>query len=86
MVLSGQVEMVNSKSNIQLIWGIALLLVGLAVFFRIPQVMPRIAQLEGFSEILPFIRVCFYFMGVILVGGGIRKIWLHFQRAKNVSN
>jgi hypothetical protein len=67
------------KQNIQLIWGIALLLMGIAVFVRIPQVMPEIAKIEQFSGITGFIRICFYIMGIILVGGGIKKLLAHFN-------
>lgn len=71
------------RGSIQLIWGIALVLVGLGVFYRIPQVMPRLAQIEGFSHIMGFIRFCFYVMGIILVGGGAQKVVRHFQAARS---
>jgi hypothetical protein len=58
----------------QLIWGIALALAGIGVFFRIPQVMPRIEQIPHFSSVTLFIRFCFYLMGVMLIGGGGKKI------------
>jgi hypothetical protein len=63
---------------VQLIWGTALVLVGVAVFFRIPQVMPQLAQMGQSDTTLWVIRVCFYLMGVLLIGGGIGKFIRHF--------
>jgi hypothetical protein len=64
----------DTKNYGQLLWGAALILAGIGVFVRIPQVMPRIAGIEQFAEILPFVRFCFYFMGIFLIGGGVKKI------------
>lgn len=71
------------KNKNQLIWGIALALVGLAVFVRIPQVMPELEKFHYFSGATGFIRVCFYLMGIILLGGGIKKIVHYFQSPSN---
>jgi hypothetical protein len=65
----------KNKHMGQLIWGAALVAAGLGVFVRTPQVMPRIANIEQFVSILPFIRFCFYFMGILLIGGGAKKIY-----------
>jgi hypothetical protein len=80
----GQSVMAHRTTTGQLIWGIALILAGVGVFIRIPQVMPRIAQIESFANIAFFIRFCFYFMGLILIGGGLKKVYGHF-RAPNPS-
>jgi hypothetical protein len=63
----------------QLIWGVALVLAGLGVFYRIPQVLPQIATIEYFAGALWIIRLCFYLMGAILIGGGARKIIRHYR-------
>ncbi len=68
----------RDKTAVQLIWGIALVLVGIGVFFRIPQVMPRIAEIEQFSQVMFFIRFCFYIMGILLIGGGSKKIYKYY--------
>jgi hypothetical protein len=47
---------------------------GVAVFFRIPQVLPKLAEMGQSATSVGFIRVCFYVLGFILVGGGLRKI------------
>ena len=59
---------------IQIIWGAMLLIAGVGVFFRIPQVMPRLTELSAFSSAMPFIRFCFYLIGCLLICGGIMKI------------
>ncbi len=60
--------------NVQLAWAVALILAGLGVFYRIPQVMPRVREIAYFSGIMPFIYFCFYLMGILLVGGGVKKL------------
>jgi hypothetical protein len=72
--------------NIQLIWGVALTMVGIGVFLRIPQVMPQLEKMEQFSGTMWFIRFCFYLMGVILIGGGIKKVLNHFRPAETLSD
>jgi len=70
--------MSDEKSNFQIVWGIALVSMGVMVFFRIPQVMPRIEQIETFSSSIGFIKFCFYFMAVMLVAGGGKKLYRQF--------
>ena len=71
----------SGKNSTRLIWGLALVIVGIAVFFRIPQVMPRLAEMGQSAATIGFIRVCFYLMGVILIGGGVKNM-VHFVRAR----
>lgn len=61
-------------NQVQIIWAGALILAGLGVFYRIPQVMPNIEQIPRFAAASGFIRFCFYFMGAFLIGGGIQKL------------
>ena len=78
-----------SQNNLtfQIIWGVALVLMGLAVFYRIPQVMPRIVQIEQFAQMKGFLYFCFYLMGIVLIYGGARKIYRYYQHvSKNRSN
>lgn len=70
----------QTKTTIQLIWGVALVLMGIGVFFRIPQVMPEIAKIEQFSQAMFFIRFCFYLMGILLIGGGSKKIYHYYDK------
>jgi len=66
--------MASAKANFQLLWAIALVLAGLGVFYRIPQVMPRVREIAYFSDVIPFIYFCFYLLGALLVGGGVKKL------------
>ena len=72
--------MPKSKAHVQIIWGVALVLAGIGVFYRIPQVMPKIENIEQFSSAVFFIRFCFYFMGVLLIGGGSKKIYNYYHK------
>lgn len=69
----------ETSSPGQLIWGIALVLAGLGVFYRTPQVLPQIATIDYFAGALWIIRLCFYLMGIILIGGGAKKIIRHYR-------
>jgi len=64
----------------QRIWAIALILAGLGVFYRIPQVMPKIEQIPRLAAASGFIRFCFYFMGIFLIGGGCKKLYHHYRK------
>lgn len=66
--------MSKNKNVVQLAWGVALILAGLGVFYRIPYVMSRIETIEQYSAISSFIKFCFYVMGIILIGGGVKKL------------
>jgi hypothetical protein len=69
----------NSKATIQIVWGLLLVLAGVGLLFRIPQVMPQIRQIEYFSGVIPFIYFCMYFMAVFLIAGGGRKLYLNWR-------
>ncbi|MDI6686956.1 MAG: hypothetical protein QME06_01925 [Desulfobacterales bacterium] len=75
--------MAKNKKTVQLVWGIALVLAGIGVFYRIPQVMPKIEQIKQFSSIMFFIRFCFYFLGVLLIGGGVQKLYNNYKSQKD---
>jgi hypothetical protein len=64
----------SGKNVFQLVWGIALFLMGIAVIFRVPAVISRISATGELSSGWYFLRFCFYLIAVILIGGGIRKI------------
>jgi hypothetical protein len=72
----------RNKSITQILWGAALVLAGIGVIFRIPQVLPQIFNIEQFSSIKGFIYFCFYFMAVVLIGGGAKKIYQHAKGLK----
>ncbi|MEW5734603.1 MAG: hypothetical protein AB1921_07095 [Thermodesulfobacteriota bacterium] len=64
----------TSFSPGQMIWGVLLSLAGIGVFFRIPEVMPRVAQIQSLAGMTGWVRICFYLMGIILLAGGAQKI------------
>ena len=68
---------------VQLVWGAALVLAGLGVFVRIPQVMPKIASIEHFSSGMFLVRLCFYLLGLMLIAGGGKKIYDHLWGGKS---
>ena len=72
----------KNKIHIQLVWGGLLVLAGIGVFFRIPQVMPRIKAIESFSSAIWFIYICFYLLGILLIMGGAKKIYENFRKLK----
>ncbi|MGD9301744.1 MAG: hypothetical protein PVI13_09215 [Desulfobacterales bacterium] len=74
--------MEKNTTYFQLIWGILLLLAGVGVFFRIPQVMPQIKTIASFASIIGFIYFCFYLLGVLLIVGGARKIFTSLKKIK----
>ena len=60
------------KNNVQIVkltWGAALILIGVAVFFRIPQVIPQLVQMGQSDTTVWFVRICFYLIGFMLIGG-----------------
>ena len=76
----------RNKNYLQLIWGAALLLAGIGVFFRIPQVMPQIKEIPTFASIIGFIYFCFYLLGILLIAGGARKIYDNVKKLKNYNS
>jgi len=75
----------KDKNNVvvQIIWGTALTLAGIGVFFRIPEIMPRIEKIEQFASVMFFIRFSFYLLGMLLIGGGLKKIYINFGILKD---
>ncbi|MBF0232802.1 MAG: hypothetical protein HQK62_13330 [Desulfamplus sp.] len=67
-----------NKNKIQILWGTLLVMAGLGVFYRIPQVMPKIMSIEAFANAGGIIRFCFYVLGILLIYGGAKKIYDHF--------
>ena len=69
----------DSRSKIQIIWGIALVLAGIGVLYRIPQVVPQLAQIEQFASAIGFIYFCCYFIAITLIIGGGRKLYQNYK-------
>jgi hypothetical protein len=69
------------KPKLQLVWGVLLVTAGVGLFFRIPEVIPQVRQIEYFAGVMPFIYFCFYFIAVFLIGGGAKKIYANYKKA-----
>lgn len=70
----------------QLIWGLALMAAGVGVFLALPARMEQIAalrQAEPYSLDMLFIRFCIGLMGVLLIGGGARKVWAWWRSRRS---
>jgi hypothetical protein len=70
----------KQRNQVQIIWAVALILAGLGVFYRIPQVMLNIEEIPKFAAASGFIRFCFYFMGIFLIGGGFKKLYRQYRK------
>ncbi len=76
----------DSRDIVQTIWGIALFVMGVGVFFRAPYVMEQVAEIGHFASVSIFIRLCLYVMGVLLIGGGIKKLYRIWYSDKQVND
>ena len=72
----------KNKAIFQLIWGVLLVLMGIALIFRTPFVMERIVQIEYYAHINWLIRIILYVTAAMLIAGGSRKIYDNY---KNIS-
>lgn len=70
----------QGKDRIQILWGVVLVMAGLGVFYRIPQVMPRVEEMPAFTNAAGLVRFCFYMLGGLLVFGGGRKLVLLYRK------
>jgi hypothetical protein len=73
----------KNKIHFQLVWGVLLVLAGVGVFYRIPQVMPRLKTIESFSAATWFIYICFYLLGFLLILGGGKKIYANYRKLQS---
>ena len=68
------------KRKLQIAYGIIIIVVGISVLYRIPQVMLQVESIESFKESLLFIKLCFYFLGVVLIFAGLKKLHKFYYR------
>jgi len=72
----------KNRTYLQIVWGVLLVLAGVGVFFRIPQVMPKVKTIEYFASAIGFVYFCFYLLGFLLILGGTRKIYANYKQLK----
>jgi hypothetical protein len=66
------------KQRLKFYYGIILIVVGIAVFIRVPHVIPQIETIEFFKNKIGIIKFCSYFVGFLLVlAGSIRVVKNH---------
>jgi len=73
----------KNKIVTKIVWGVILTLAGIGVFFRIPQVMPKIEKIEYFSSFMYYIQFCFYLLGILLIWGGVKRIYENYRKLKD---
>jgi len=73
--------MADKKNTLQLIWGVLLVLAGIGLFFRIPQLMPGIKKIEHFTPFIYFIYFCLYLLPILLIAGGGRKVYTYLKQS-----
>lgn len=66
-------------SAFQLVWGTALTLMGLALFFKVPELMVRVAEVPTLAGASSFVRFSLYFVAVVLMAGGVGKISIQYR-------
>lgn len=61
------------KKKFHFYYGLVIMAVGFAVFYRIPQVMPQVEDIEFFRQKSGIVKASFYILGAMLVAlGGLR--------------
>jgi hypothetical protein len=66
--------MMHPKEQFQIAWGGLLMLAGIAIFYRIPQIMPGIKTIPLYASASGFIRFSLYLIGILLLCGGFKKV------------
>lgn len=57
------------------IWGVMLLMMGVAMLFTIPSKARQIQEIRELSGgAVLFMKFCFYTMSFLLMGGGLKKL------------
>ena len=74
---------------LQVIWGAALAAAGVGVFIMLPQRMAQIAaarQVASSSLEILFLWFCFILLGILHIGGGLRKIYFRLKPSAHDDN
>lgn len=72
--MAPDIRKLNSSELFQLLWGCALLLMGIAFFFRIPEIMRGFAEQQHLLGAW-YVHLSLYFVSIMLIGGGGKKIY-----------
>ncbi len=72
------------KKQLQVGYGILLIITGVGVFFKIPYVMPRMATINYFANAALVIKFSLYILGGLLVLAGVMKVFKTLNRTGDV--
>lgn len=61
------------------VYGIALVAVGTGLFFKTDEILQKTETFPILANSQWFSRICIYFIGIILLGGGVQKISRYFR-------
>ncbi len=73
----------KNQTHFQLVWGLLLTLMGVAFFFKIPEIINDAKTIETLRAGIGFVYFCLYTIGLILIVGGVRKIYTSLKRLKH---
>jgi hypothetical protein len=74
--------MEKNRIHFQLVWGILLTLMGIAFFFKIPEVINNAKTIETLGVGIGFVYFCLYMIDLILIVGGIKKIYTNLKKLR----
>jgi uncharacterized membrane protein HdeD (DUF308 family) len=74
--------MEKNRIHFQLVWGILLTLMGIAFFFKIPEVINNAKTIETLGAGIGFVYFCLYMIDLILIVGGIKKIYTNLKKLR----
>lgn len=69
----------DNNHKLQLIWGIALFIMGIAFFFRIPGVVMKLSATKGTTSTPVFIEGILYLIAILLIAGGGMKVYAFWK-------
>ena len=76
--------MEKNRIHFQLVWGILLTLMGIAFFFKIPEVINNAKTIETLGAGIGFVYFCLYMIDLILIVGGIKKIYTNLKELREL--
>ena len=72
----------KNQHHFQLVWGILLILMGVAFFFKIPEIINDAKTIETLRAGIGFVYFCLYTVAFILIVGGARKIYTSLKKLR----
>ncbi len=69
----------DSTQIFQLLWGCALLLMGISFLFRIPEIIAEYSVNEPVFGTW-YVKLSLYLVSILLIGGGVKKIYNLFYQ------